>query len=472
MLFRDTVKLVENQRNVFLIKVGLMLIIILEFLIVIFLFVNKQSPAQQTDIGNVLEKKETGINLFYEKIPGSKFHGPDGTWWGYNQSKIVRFGDIVFMYVIENQDDKNTTFSDLVVYKKMSNEPWKKGAMFKTSRPGNILIDSNGVLHAFVFEPTNVVKNDSWGKLKHYWFPNAQKGDVTNYKEEIIIDNDGTTETVNIRVGAAISQDDTMAIGFGLTSNNPLYKGHSEHLYVKKPPDLKWQHLIAGENIGHDWYYPFIWMEKNSYYLLPVQDDYNGSGSPQMPYPNIYQKIMYFEYSNGNWQKELVADLSLHPLAKKRPRLLEQEDLYKDKKGIVHILYKEFLDENVDWTTNDHVHLTRTNNGNSSERIPKIGKEDINWIRMFEVDNSLYYLYVLYDSAYIRKEGTQKLVSLPIPKDAHGTYPYIATKRGGTSESEQFIDILFLSADQKDYKDGTNVNYYIRIPKTEFEKLK
>ncbi len=30
-----------------------------------------------------------------EKIPGSLNHSPDATWWGYNQSKIARYGDTV-----------------------------------------------------------------------------------------------------------------------------------------------------------------------------------------------------------------------------------------------------------------------------------------------------------------------------------------------------------------------------------------
>ena len=42
----------------------------------------------------IFEKEQ----MLTEKIPGSKFHSPDATWWGYNQSKIVRFRDKVFSY--------------------------------------------------------------------------------------------------------------------------------------------------------------------------------------------------------------------------------------------------------------------------------------------------------------------------------------------------------------------------------------
>src|SRR3989338_6413886 len=165
------------------------------------------------------------IQLFSEKIPGSKFRNPDSTWWGYNQTKIARFKDLVFTYVIENSDEDTATSSLFTVYKKNGNNPWEKGASFSTSRPGNLLVDSLGTLHAFVFEPTDIKKNDSIGKLKHYYFLDAKDGDIQNFKEELIVDNDGINETVNIRVGAAISKDDMIAVAFGLTKYNPVYKG-------------------------------------------------------------------------------------------------------------------------------------------------------------------------------------------------------------------------------------------------------
>ena len=114
--------------------------------IILFVLIALFIPARSS------QNQET---LFFEKIPGSKFHSPDGTWWGYNQSKIVRFENMVFMYVIENVDNSNKTLSNFVVYKKSDDASWEKGASFPTSRPGNILVDSQGVLHTFVFEPYN-----------------------------------------------------------------------------------------------------------------------------------------------------------------------------------------------------------------------------------------------------------------------------------------------------------------------------
>ena len=414
--------------------------------------------------------------VFYEKIKGSKFHSPDATWWGYNQSKIVRYKDQVFTYYIDNDDDSNKTSSKLVVMKKDGDGSWEEGAKFPTSRPGNLLIDSKGVLHAFVFEPFDVAANDSWGKIIHYWFPNSSNGDITNFKQEVVVDNDGKSETANIRVGAAIGVDDTMAISFGLTKFNPLYKEQSEHIYYKKPSEEKWNHTFT-DGLPHDYFYPFTLVSKDSFYLLPVQDDYNGPGNSQTPYPNIYQKILFMEVKrslpaeagkDGAWKNDLIADLSNHPLAKTRPRLLEQEDLYEDADGNIHILYKEFLDERNDYAATVHWHVSGKLGNFKAEKI-NLEKTGVNWVRLVEVDGKLYYLVITFGEVFISPVENIKLTKIDVP-DIKNNYPYVSTLKGGSSESD-FVDILLLEADQKYFQEGSQINYYVKITKEKFRKL-
>lgn len=418
-----------------------------------YLFSQKSSPLSNLP---AIPKEQ----ILAEKIPGSKFHSPDATWWGYNQSKIVRFKDKVFSYYIDNNDDSNKTTSRFVILKKDGENPWEEGANFPTSRPGNLLIDSKGILHAFVFEPFDVTKNDSWGRILHYYFPNSPSGNIQDYKEELVVDNDGKSETANIRVGTAISEDDTMAISFGLTKYNPLYKEQSEHIYFKKPAEEKWNHTFT-DDLLHDYFYPFTLVSKEGFYLLSIQDDFAGASNP-----NIYQKIMFMEIMNGKWSNELVADLSKHPLAKQRSRLLEQEDLYKDKKGQIHILYKEFLNPDATYVATTHHHLTGSF-GNFKDQILKFDVAGLNWVRLVEIEGNLYYLASSFDGLYIGTSGDEKLTEISIPSEAKGFYPYLATPKNGSKENN-FIDVLLLGADQKLFSEGQSTNYYIRIPKSEF----
>lgn len=402
--------------------------------------------------------------ILTEKIPGSKFHSPDATWWGYNQSKIVRYKNLVFTYYVDNDDDSNKTSSRLVILKKDGENNWEEGAIFSTSRPGNLLIDSQGILHAFVFEPFDVSVNDSWGKIFHYYFPNSAAGDVKNYRSEVVVDNDGRSETANIRAGAAIGDDDTIAISFGLTKFNPLYNGQSEHIYFKKPNETSWSHIFT-DGLGHDYYYPFTLVSDNSFYLLPIQDDFAGAGNP-----NIYQKILLLEANkDGSWKQEMVADLSNHPLAKTRPRLLEQEDLYEDKDGYLHLLYKEFLDERNNFAATVHWHLTGRPGSFKSEQI-KLDNPGVNWIRFIEVNGNLYYLLTTYGEVFISPVDNLQLTKIKVPEDVHNNYPYVVTAKSGSTESD-FIDMLLLGADKRLYEQGQFTNYYLRIPKTEFTKL-
>lgn len=397
--------------------------------------------------------------ILFEKIPGSKYHNPDGTWWGINLNKIARFADKIFSYYIDNTDDSNKTTSNLVVLIKDGENEFKKGASFPTSRPGNILVDSYGVLHVFVYTPTKVEVNDSRGKLIHYFFPNSKAGDITNYRQEIAVDGDETNETVNIRVGSAIGADDTMAISFGLTTYNPLYKGYSEHLYFKKPTDQSWTHLIAGEDLGHDYYYPYTLVTKEGFYLLPVQDDFTGAGNP-----NIYQKIPLFSYIGGKWNMEMIVDLSNHPLAKTKPRLLEQEELVEDQYGNIHIIYKEFLDPNNTYEATGHYHLIGKSGAFQTKKI-ELGNIKANWVRLVDADGELFYLISTFDKLLISPIGNIKTFEVTLPKDAQGFYPYVASSKSSISKSE-FVDILLLASDQKLYQEGKNVNYYLRLPKS------
>lgn len=401
-----------------------------------------------------------------EKIPGSKFHSPDATWWGYNQSKIVRFKDLIFTYYIDNDDDSNKTSSRFVVLKKVGENGWEEGAMFPTSRPGNLIIDSKGVLHAFVFEPFDVSVNDSWGRILHYYFPNSSTGDIKNYKKEIIVDNDGKSETANIRIGAAIGEDDTMAISFGLTKFNPEYTEQSVHIYwrsqelahFKRKDEQKWNHTFK-DGFQHDYFYPFTLVSKDAFYLLPIQDDFTGQGNP-----NIYQKILFLEINQGVWRDEMIVDLSNHPLAKSRPRLLEQEDLYQDKNGNIHILYKEFLDEKNTYSPTVHWHVSGKLGDFKKEQI-KFDKPGINWVRLLEVDGKLYYLVTTFGEVFISPVDNTKLTKIDLPDDVQNNYPYVSTPKAGSTDSK-YVDILLLGADKKIFEEGKNTSYYVRIPKS------
>ncbi len=403
------------------------------------------------------------ISIFFEQIPGSKNHGPNGTWWGYNQSKIVRFGNAVYMYVVENENiDINShpnasNPSKMTVYRKEGDGQWQKGAQFNTSRPGNILVTSQGVVHIFVFEPTYTQpsENGSFGRLKHYWFPNSNGGDITTYNQTVIIDNDGVSqgETVNIRLGASVGPNDLLVVSFGLNQTHRV-------CYFERN-GIKWQHEIAGSNLGSDYYYPYVQGTNSGISILAVQNKWVG---PNVP--STYQKSHYFEKRNGIWSHENIVDLQSHPLAPTRPQLLENVDIYQDSSGTIHLLYATRLTPENEWQ-NSFVQVTRAGSAWNQRPVPTTD-DKTNWMRMIEVGGQMYYFCAAWDKLYLKKgmEGAFKRIDIPKMK---GIYPYLAAPRGGTSISSEFIDILLLCGDNTSYPNAKN--YYLRIPKSELSKL-
>ena len=254
---------------------------------------------------------------------------------------------------------------------------------------------------------------------------------------------------------------DQLVLTFGMTKFNPLYKSQSEHIYYKYLGDLNWNHIYK-DGLLHDYYYPFVVATNDTYHLLSVQDDFTGVGNP-----NIYQQILYFEFSNGNWSQELFADHSNHTLASGRPRMVEQDDLFIDSSGTVHAIYKEnTYPENRFFT--DHIHFSKKKGGKQWTREKLNLPKEINWVRLFEVNGTIYFFANSWDKHYIARLDSQKLVQLPI-NDAIGAYPYVALTP--TNINSEFTDIILLAADSETFKKETNINYYIRIPKAYLTNL-
>ncbi|MCA9582518.1 MAG: hypothetical protein KC416_12035, partial [Myxococcales bacterium] len=268
---------------------------------------------------------------FAEPIDGSTHHF-NATWWGYNMGKITRRGSRVYTYFVDNDKKAGDPF-DFVIMMKEGDGTWQEGARLPTSRPGNILVDSKGRLHAFVFEAFDMSGNDSWGYLRHYTFPFV--GDINNHLVETVVDNDGTTETVNIRAGAAVGPGDRMTVGWGLWL--PDGKDQSIETYDWTPGTNEWTRSIGFTNLGHDFYYPYMLAHADGATMLSIQDDFVAPNEG-----NIYQIVDAFTRTGTTWSRDNLVDRTGHELAATRRALLETSDLYEDSKGVTHAIVKEF----------------------------------------------------------------------------------------------------------------------------------
>ena len=382
-------------------------------------------------------------------------------WWAYNQSKLVRYGDNVVTYVIDNSTDGTTPYH-FNLYQKQGDGPWTAGASLPTSRPGNLIVDADGAVHAFVFEAFDMAVNDSIGYLRHYTF--ATPGDITNYTEETVIDNDGTTETVNIRVGAAIGSDGTLYTGFGLNLGGDQQQ--SEVLYERAPGASGWTMSLAGTNLGHDFFYPYLLPldgVDGGIAMFPIQDDLVTLGQP-----NIYQEMRYFQRAGDTWSSTLMDDLTGNALASTRRALEQGSDLYQAEDGSVHAVITEWIGS-VAYQTSTMRHEVL------KDGAWTIGAFDMpdgscNWMRLFEIEGRMFTLCSTYDQSFIRAVGGTESLEIPFPSAITSAYPFLAAPRSGTARTEMFLDMTFVSGDENAYPNGPA--FYVRIPKSDLAKLK
>ena len=405
--------------------------------------------------GKNIERCNTPVaenkNYSFEKIPGSKFHSPkgntsSGTWWGHNQSKIIRFENTVFTYVVENQKGK---ISNLTLYKKNGSNQWQRGTSVPCTAPGNILIDSNGGLHLLVHQPENTQSSGSEGSLEYYYFENAGAGDISNFKKKTVIYRGNGKEKVNKRIGASISPQNEIVLAFGL--------GTSEYLYSKKADTNKWKKMRAGVNLGHNFYYPYPIVTPSGYSILAIQDDYViHKGQAKNP----YHIAIYFENMKGKWSHEYLLDntKSQQAISKTKWRTINISDIYFDKNNNIHVIFKDHVKGK--W-----LHYKKKLGETNWKKKAIKANAKINWVRIIELNGKIFYSLASWRQIFLMNSENSKTLELRASSlKIEGIYPYIASSKNGSSEKSQFLDMLILNGSSKSYPDAPN--YYLKISKS------
>lgn len=396
------------------------------------------------------------------QLPSSTTQHPNSTWWGYNMSKIVRYGTNIYYGIIEDDTGAQNTNGNFKIYKKPDGGSPVLVASISTSRPGNVLIDHLGQLHAIMFQAHTVSINDSIGSLVHYQYNNVETDNFTESIRTVV--NEATNpnqEVVNIRLGATTNNQGHLAVAHGLVYD-PDNGTKAEYLYTKSPSGSWVTNKVTG--LAHEFYYPFVvYTDAGKASLLPVQDDYV-AGSPPV---NRYYIVPYMTFESGNWNSVTFADYSNDPLAvgDQEPQLVEQSELFERTSGDLVAVYNDKRASLSEFRVR-----TISASGTVSSESTLNWATGMNWVRAFEIDGELYYLAVSWDSAYIAKAstGTAKRINLPGMKE--GVYPYTSAGRGGSSRNAlTTIDFLMISGSSDAYPSPGTQLY--QIPKQSIKNL-
>lgn len=405
---------------------------------------------------------ETITSLVSYDLPSSTTQNPISTWWGYNQTKIVRRGSNIYYGIIEGDSGAQNSTANFKVYKRADGVSPQLVATLVTSRPGNVVIDHSGRLHVFVFEPLDASVNDSIGDLVHYQYDGVEAGTFTLTARTVIKASPSqSTEAVNIRIGASTNSSDDLAVAYGLYSD-PSDSSHAEYLFTKTGSGSWVEKKVT--NQPHEFYYPFVVIDDAAKAtILAVQDDYV-AGPPAF---NRYYKINLFTVTGSTWTSTNLMDLSNDPLAQNdsKPQLAEQSELFEKTNGEILVIYKDKRNENAKFRLR-----TIATNGTVSSESNLDWAEGMNWVRAFEYNSEVYFIAVDYDSAYAVKASSGVAKKINLPGFQTGTYPYLSSARGGDDRNaESKIDFYMITGNSANYPNPGSRLY--QMPKSSIAQL-
>jgi hypothetical protein len=404
-----------------------------------------------------------------ESIAGSEYHAPNSTWWGYNMSKVVRYGTRIYIGVVENFDNTGSLIGNFKIYQKEDGAGFVFLDSFPTSRPGNILVDSTGEIHVITFEPYDILQNDSIGSLVINSSSGINVGAPVFTREVIVAAPNANQEYVNIRIGAAISSNDHIAIVHGLNQYNPVNSLNTVQLYLNEGSGWvtkTFTNFTSGQET--EYYYPFVTFDNNdNVFILPVQDEYYlPGGSP--PAVNLYYKIPYLKYDRqaNNFTFTMLEDVSLTPLASTNYHMLEQSEVYFDTSTLnTYFIYKKAVSS----SNKDMILAVRNSSGVvTKQNLSWANSKGANWLRLFSYNNKIYSIFVSWDKIYAADVATGKVKQLKLQVPV-GSYLYLSSERGGVDINNPMLDIYLISGASSTYPGST---YKIHsVPKSEIGLL-
>lgn len=314
------------------------------------------------------------------ELPNSSQH-ENGTWWGYNQSKIVSIENTTFTYYIDNANQINGVANrnnpNKAVFIMIKDGTVSEFDRQSASRPCNVLADkARGKVYYIVVEPMSYNDNGSYGRTMLYEYDyDKQTGDIEYVRSEEVVEEGSIGK---IRSSAAIDSEGNIIIAYG------DYDGYM-HAHIYDISELKWTHHILKSNIDNDsLLYPYvIFINPDEFYLLAVQDTLIGDEC-------YYQYVKFFAFKNSAWQEHIVVDYRDLPIAQQRAEIVTQSEFYLDGED-VHIITCAALSDDLNDHSNTIEHYIYRNGTLIRQDKVKLSS-NYNWIKVIKMDNKLYYV--------------------------------------------------------------------------------
>ena len=379
-------------------------------------------------------------------IPSSTYH-ENGTWWGYNQTKIMRDDEVVITYYIDNQNQVNGVANlnnpnQAVLLMIKNQAEVVEFDRINTSRPINILVDEQRhLIYAISIEPTMENDNGSTGKLVVYTY-SLVENEITFVSKRVIVDHNGfERETVNIRTGATIDASGNIAIVYGLADASYTFSIVVQLYDVEN--DLWYEESVYMNGVNEPNFYPDIAMKNlNDFVVVAVQDncvDYQGSCA--------YLYLRYFIFQDGMWTYDYLADYRSQITDTDNLSVTEHTEVYLDHEGIYHLVWRSKIKEK-------EYHHAYINSSNEIIIRDLSVNRDMKWLRIVEVEDVKYFIGHGNGRTQILDFDTLEVLHNDQSSMIESAYFYVY------SDNTQ-IDCLILNGDASTYHD--QADEYVRF---------
>jgi hypothetical protein len=262
----------------------------------------------------------------------------DGAWFGRNTTKIARYGNTVFTYIMPNDAD----YRHIILYKKTDGQAWEKGMRMAVTRAPNLIVDSKGCVHIVghrVFDDSDQTD----GQLFHSVFKNPMDI-VGKHTFEFITPDwrlNRTPDTyATYYAGATIDRNDVITVVYCNSATHSQYPSLAS--ISNNRIDGGWHYASVSDSMSSRLCYPYVVNGRLQQHIVSVEDQYDAA-LESTGYPYRYGKVEHLFKANEaeQWKSETLFNLNgKYSKADIANSLLRVADVLYDANDTLHVLLR------------------------------------------------------------------------------------------------------------------------------------
>jgi hypothetical protein len=379
------------------------------------------------------------------RVPGSRQHA-NATWWGYQQTKIVRDGEEVWISVIDN----DVADGDPLVLRVLQRDPsaptgWAERGTLPSTRPGPLLLHA-GAVYAFAHAQDIGFDYDTVGpvvSLRPATGDAIVRATKANIRYGITVDAGG----VGWLAWGGVPPEQPV----GLERDFELFRGPIDD-FVPSSPSSRWQPAARLE-LDAAFHYPYLVADADRLLIAAVENQNVGN-----PTSNRYRRVLTWRVDPNDPALHDDGPLLDLPAAADdwpdRLRLVDVSDLYLDAGGVGHLLILLFA--NVDPQRGTLHHYTLAAGPTATWTLQPHPLPSCTWARLVALpgiaDPAL--ACTTFDGLHVATLDGGASVAVRLPPSLLGAYPYVTAPRSGSDGASADLDVLLVSGNAITYPDG------------------